>query len=317
MPSCTRCESTGSLNILGCRIQRHFLSCCLAQYSAQMAWVGAQGILDEATASLMSGDINQLEATTADAAAAAAAGGSTPTWQQPDPEGSSTPVNSSLYTHPSEHYLQWRGSDRSFREYVPVRGKPVCVAALGVPPPAVAGSQPRGIASPGLYLFTCRRPTAFICQCECERDARRGSGSVTTSVLAFCCSSSLIALIKSGPPSNRHLVSNSQTTPLVPSIPCCLFHSIQPACSLEQSVGSSHTQGRPAAPGRQSGRWQQRPVKATLGTRHTAARPCCIGAGGGELCVCQPAALAAALSEHATQESHGSAKQGLHHCCSD
>lgn len=158
-----------------------------------MAWVGAQGILDDATASLMSGDINQLEATTAGAAAAAAAGGSTPTWQQ---GSGSTPVNSSLYTHPSEHYLQWRGSDRSFREYVPVRGQPVCVAALGVPPPPVAGSQPRGQASPGLYLFTCRRPTAFICQCECVRDlAQVRKCDAKCPGRQLCCSASLIALV--------------------------------------------------------------------------------------------------------------------------
>jgi hypothetical protein len=99
----------------------------------------------------------------------ATAGGSVPTWQ-----GTHQAVNSSLWTHPSEHYLQWRGSDPSFSKFVPQAGKPVCVAAVGVPPPPAATSaapfgRQQGVQSvPGLYLFTCRRPTAYICQCECS-----------------------------------------------------------------------------------------------------------------------------------------------------
>jgi hypothetical protein len=96
----------------------------------------------------------------------ALAGGSVPTWQ-----GTHQAVNSSLWTHPSEHYLQWRGSDPSFSKIMPQAGKPVCVAAVGVPSsPAATSAGPRqeGVQSvPGLYLFTCRRPTAYICQCEC------------------------------------------------------------------------------------------------------------------------------------------------------
>lgn len=158
------------------------------QYTIQVAWVGAQGILDDTTAAILSGDqfvqqeqpsaaakrtspsavavaVSERMGHTPDAAEAAAAGGAVPTWQS----GLHQEVNSSLFTHASEHYLQWRGSDKSFSQYVPETGKPVCVAALGVPPPSavspVAGQQ--GRAQPGLYLFTCRRPTAYICECEC------------------------------------------------------------------------------------------------------------------------------------------------------
>lgn len=137
------------------------------QYTVQVAWVGARGILDDSTASILAGDTAQVPAPASTDPSTAPVGSAAPvpTWQ-----GSSKAVNLSLYTHPSEHYLQWRGSDRSFREYVPIEGKPVCVAAMGVPPPpiasAVAGSHARGQTEPGLYLFTCRRPTAYICECE-------------------------------------------------------------------------------------------------------------------------------------------------------
>lgn len=146
------------------------LACLHAQYTVQVAWVGAQGILDDTTATLLSGDVVTLPGTASSTAKAAAdAGGPVPTWQ-----GSSHPVNISLFTHPSEHYLQWQGSDGGFREYVPHEGKPVCVAALGVPPQpvvsALVGTKARGQSAPGLYLFTCRRPTPYICQCEWAGD---------------------------------------------------------------------------------------------------------------------------------------------------
>lgn len=91
------------------------------QYSLQLAWVGARGVADQThTAAIIAGD-SSLVPPDADGhhspAQLFAEGG--PRWLT-----TGTLVNASLYTHPGERYLQWRGSDASFSRYSPqVRGR--------------------------------------------------------------------------------------------------------------------------------------------------------------------------------------------------
>lgn len=139
----------------------------VTQYSLQVAWVGAAGILDDATAATLPGSLQQqlhMPATARQGAAETPqAAEHAVVW-----EGSGRAANLSMLAPPTESYLRWRASDRSFgREYVPQIGQPVCMAATGVPPPLTSVlAQPKAQSAPGLYLFTCRRPTAFICECK-------------------------------------------------------------------------------------------------------------------------------------------------------
>jgi hypothetical protein len=152
------------------------------QYSLQLAWVGAVGVGDNWTALILSGDSAlqpaapgaQQGSSDNNTAAAAVAAGMGPRWLSDNGT-----VRASLYTHPGEEYLSWRGSDAAFSKYVPEVAQPVCLAVLGVSPPTTASSLGPPTTShtrPGLYAFTCQRPTAFICQCECGAFARGGLG---------------------------------------------------------------------------------------------------------------------------------------------